>query len=112
MKKPCKILNYTICMISIILATCLFYEQANAATDSFMILSDIHFNPFSACRSSTQTCLLAKQLQAAPTTKWAHIFAKEDHTVPSTYDQETNPALLNSMLSYIKQLPQDNHFVM
>lgn len=72
-----------------------------ADTVSFLALSDIHFDPFIACKNtSTRPCPLAKRLQSAPVREWHRIL--EGDGAKTAYRQDTNFLLLQTSLSEAK----------
>lgn len=81
--------------LSIGLLLALAQPQARAATaqppQPWLILSDIHFDPFTQPR-------LVDRLAAAPPDRWRAIFASGEATAPSGPGSDTNDALLESTL--------------
>ncbi len=62
-----------------------------AAAQPWIVLSDIHFDPFAQPR-------LVDRLAAAPPDRWRAIFATGDASAPSGPGSDTNDALLESTL--------------
>lgn len=62
-----------------------------AAAQPWIVLSDIHFDPFAQPR-------LVDRLAAAPADRWRAIFATGEATAPSGSGSDTNDALLESTL--------------
>jgi sphingomyelin phosphodiesterase acid-like 3 len=70
------------------------FAQTN---NKFIVLSDIHFNPFVACDPNTVTCPVVNALNKADAKDWPNILEKYDTTVPQFY-KETDYSLLKSTL--------------
>jgi hypothetical protein len=68
--------------------------QAGASPGSWLLVSDIHFNPF-------DDASLVDALVAAPAARWPAIFAG-GRTSPSPYFTDTNAALLHTALAAMK----------
>jgi sphingomyelin phosphodiesterase acid-like 3 len=70
---------------------------------NFLVLTDIHFDPFIACYNSKQKpCPLITQLRAASPDQWSSILRNEDTTIPE-YRHDTNYPLLSSSLAAAKK---------
>jgi sphingomyelin phosphodiesterase acid-like 3 len=77
----------------------LFAVASSAFAETFLSVSDIHFNPFA------DPALVAK-LEAADVSQWDSIFASSTVTTFSTYGSDVNDPLLRSALAEMqKQLP-------
>jgi len=77
----------------------LFAVASSAFGETFLSISDIHFNPFA------DPALVAK-LEAADVSQWDAIFASSTLTAFSTYGSDVNDPLLRSALAEMrKQLP-------
>ena len=79
---------------------------------TFLILSDIHFDPFAACPTDMTPCPLIQALQKAPVTDWDNLFKPYLHTISSKIGQDTNIALLNATFAEIDSLPKNYDFVL
>src|SRR5438034_5110477 len=76
-----------------------FAVASSAFGETFLSISDIHFNPFA------DPALVAK-LEAADVLQWDAIFASSTVTAFSTYGSDVNDPLLRSALGEMrKQLP-------
>jgi sphingomyelin phosphodiesterase acid-like 3 len=76
-----------------------FAVASSAFGETFLSVSDIHFNPFA------DPALVAK-LEAADVSQWDSIFASSTVTTFSTYGSDVNDPLLRSALAEMqKQLP-------
>lgn len=77
----------------------LFAVASSAFGETFLSVSDIHFNPFA------DPALVAK-LEAADVSQWGAIFASSTMTAFSAYGSDVNDPLLRSALGEMqKQLP-------
>lgn len=80
--------------------------QAFAQTKTdvrFMVLTDIHFNPYVACQSPKQSpCPLISKLRKAPASAWPQLLAAGDTSKPE-YHQNTNYKLLTTVLDQAGQ---------
>ena len=65
--------------------------QSSPAADAWLLISDIHFNPF-------DDPTLVDALTRAPASEWAAVFAQSS-AAPSPYFKDTNAALLRSALT-------------
>lgn len=92
------------CMLTQV-CTALVAQQDN--TLYFLSLSDIHFDPFAACRRMTP-CPIIQQLRQAAVEKWPDILAQHDTTLPH-YGQDTNFKLLQSSLAAAHQAALTEH---
>ncbi len=68
---------------------------------NFMVITDIHFDPYISCTNSP--CPLIQKLRAAPAKDWEGILAKYD-TSPPAFRQDTNYSLLKSALTEFKKI--------
>ncbi|HVE44778.1 MAG TPA: metallophosphoesterase [Gammaproteobacteria bacterium] len=78
-------------------------EETNATPTNFLVLSDIHFDPFLACQDVTP-CPTIQKLQEAPVSAWPALLTK-DTTV--AYGKDTSYTLLTSSLSAASQAAKD-----
>lgn len=86
-----------------------YADSSNNSQTSFLVLTDIHFDPFTACYDkATQPCPMIKKLQAAPASEWPAILAEEDTKAP-VYREDTNNTLLTSSLLAAKQAASAQH---
>lgn len=77
------------------------------ASEHFISIADLHFNPYAVCRQKIP-CPLLEELRVAPARQWDSLFAKYQET-PSTYHQDTNYALLASTLTELQQVRIERH---
>jgi sphingomyelin phosphodiesterase acid-like 3 len=75
-----------------------------AAAQPWIVLSDLHFDPFTQPR-------LVDRLAAAPPDRWRAIFAAGETTAPSGPGSDTNDALLESTLDGAHQAVPDPRIV-
>ncbi|MBV9575609.1 MAG: metallophosphoesterase [Gammaproteobacteria bacterium] len=73
-------------------------------TYQFLVISDIHFDPFQNC-SHQQPCLLIQKLRAAPAREWGKILANNNKTLPD-YHYDTNYTLLKTTTDFAKTLAE------
>ncbi|HSW70373.1 MAG TPA: metallophosphoesterase [Gammaproteobacteria bacterium] len=69
-------------------------------TQAFLVLADLHFDPFLACKN--KPCPLLTSLEEAPITEWKGIFLQQDRTV-MRYGKDSNYYLLESALAAAKK---------
>lgn len=84
-------------------------EVSNSTVNHFIAISDIHFTPFSQCRTTDCTKMIEK-LQREPVTQWDNTFKK--YIPPNhfpQYGQDTNYPLLLSTLDELHALTIDQH---
>lgn len=79
----------------------LLISQISQAEQNFLSIADIHFDPFSICHISFNSCKELTQLSQANPAQWNEIFEKNPQ-LPSKTGKDTNYALLKIMLSKIK----------
>ncbi len=82
-------------------------QSAIASTATFMVVADIHFDPFTTCGTEA-TCPLIQKLENTPASGWQPILAA---TVTSRqqYKQDTNYVLLNSSLQAMQATALETH---
>ena len=85
-------------LISVLLLSSVFVAGADLSTSSFVVFSDIHFNPLSDDS-------LKRKLIAAGPEDWEAILASGKSEAFSRYGQDTNWPLLRSAISRIASLP-------
>jgi hypothetical protein len=88
-----------------------FSSFAQADTQSFIGLGDIHFNPYAACLDNAKKCDLFDKLRTAPVSQWQALLTGNVAQVPSHSGSDTNEALLDSTLTYLSSLPKTYQFV-
>lgn len=88
--------------------------QDNKKTKQFVSISDIHFNPMSGCERYKTSCPILHELNLADYQNWDTIFEKYIDTSPIAYYQDTNYALLRSLLEELKSIAEhdDPQFVL
>lgn len=100
-----RLLKIVSALLCIALSASLFAKtniKENAQTH-FIVLTDIHFDPFTTCyKSHERPCAIIKKLQRAPVKEWPAIFAAADTQVP-VYREDTNYPLLISSLTAAKE---------
>lgn len=75
----------------------------------FLVLTDIHFDPFTSCYLANQKpCPMIRRLEAAPASQWAAILAAEDKT-NAAYRQDTSYTLLTASLKASQQAATAQH---
>lgn len=72
----------------------------------FLVLSDIHFDPFIYCNK--KPCPLILKLKRAPISEWNEILQSESKKL-SSYRQDTNYPLLTSALNAAKEAADKHH---
>lgn len=103
-----KILIALCCAILSIVTAC-----SQAGTASFVIITDVHFDPFAACatekpEAGTHICAIIDTLQRSPVSQWQHILATRQ-TPFSTYGQDPNNKLMQSSLNALQHVIQTRH---
>ena len=74
----------------------------NETNARFLVLSDIHFDPFASCKSPKKTpCPLVSMLRSASVEEWSRLLASRDTKAP-VYRQDTSYPLLVSALREAK----------
>lgn len=81
-----------ILLISLIFSS---YCADAKATQQFISIADIHFDPFLACTS--RPCTLIKKMQREPAERWRQILLKEDNAVVQ-YKKDANYSIINAAL--------------
>ena len=98
------------CIVAIILMGYLSPGiTAPLLTDKFISFADIHFNPFSDCKSSFKACPLANKLRAANYQEWEAIFNQYGTKKLPATKHDTNYALFNSALAEWQRMNQQEH---
>jgi hypothetical protein len=82
-------------LAAVLVAVCA--ASASAASQRWVLVSDVHFTPFLGA-SSAQIA----QLQAAPVRRWRSILAQQGST-PSAPSSDTNAALLEASLAAMRR---------
>lgn len=70
----------------------------------FLVITDIHFNPFFSCKLNQPNCQIALKLKNSGANKWKTIFNSNTNHKLSTYYQDTSYTLLKSSLHESKKL--------
>ncbi len=79
-----------------------------ASSQKFIIISDIHFDPFIGCETQLAPCPLIQALQKAPVNDWEAIF-KQYHVVDTiTYKQDSSNLLLDSTVEELQKHASDH----
>lgn len=76
------------------------------ATENFITIADIHFDPFYDCNNKPRPCALLQKLQVADAKEWDAILASHPTKIAS-YQEDTNYPLLQSTLMELKQVKQN-----
>lgn len=77
-------------------------------TANFLAISDIHFDPFSACAKNQIPCPFLEQLQLANFQQWEPLFEKTTQN-PSIFGHDSNYALLKSTLQAAGDIAHSQH---
>jgi len=93
--------------ICILISTVSSAEPVPSDKINFLVIADIHFNPFTSCGIS-KVCPLIKLLRNAPASQWSEILAKYD-VKPPQLREDTNYPLLTSSLAAAKEAANTNH---
>lgn len=83
-------------------ATVVSSKHTPVQPSQFLVLSDIHFDPFVACHNTTP-CALINLLRELPAKQWDSLLTNMDTDAPQ-YHQDTNFVLLKSSLAEAKQI--------
>ena len=103
-RPPCRTRFLSILVLALLAA----FPAAGAAqqdTGTFVVLSDIHFDPF-------YDPDLKPQLQAADARQWLRIFGSSKVTKLSNYGADTNYPLLKSALASLRRRAPKPDFVL
>lgn len=100
----------TICfhrfLLFIILAVISFATHASSDTFNFIVLSDIHFDPYNDCVNK-RPCPLIEKLRNNPAEKWPDLLRQYNIELPR-FRENTNYRLLTSALSAAKNTAEKN----
>lgn len=77
-------------------------------SNGFLILTDIHFTPFSTCSKDTSPCPLIMKLEKSPVTEWTSILQQND-SPPINKRQDSNYVLFQSSLNAASTLAHQQH---
>ena len=80
-----------------------------AATNSFISIADIHFNPFDTCVPKQLPCPIIKRLMQTNARQWQIIFEHYGSKKISHQPIDTNDALLHSSLMEISAVAKQHH---
>jgi sphingomyelin phosphodiesterase acid-like 3 len=69
---------------------------------SFLVITDIHFDPFYTCTLKHIPCPIIDKLHKAPVSEWKEIFAKNDIKKP-VYGKDTNMVLFEATAHELKK---------
>lgn len=75
------------------------------ATQTFITLADIHFDPFFSCKSLPKPCVVLKKLRQADYQQWDSILAEYPESVAGL-GEDTNYPLLELTLNELKKINQ------
>ncbi len=95
--------RHLICTLIVVCLSWLPMAHAAATSDAqsfyFLSLSDIHFDPFTACVGwrKGKTCSVVDKLRAAPASEWRRILSTQD-TVQPAFNRDTGYVLLQNSL--------------
>lgn len=90
--------------VAFVLLACLLLvsvtQRALAATQQWLVVSDVHFDPFADPR-------IVERLASAPAARWRAIFSSEGQQPYANYGSDTNFALLESALDGMRNQVND-----
>ncbi len=90
--------------LAFVLLACLllvsFTQRALAGTQTWLVVSDVHFDPFADSR-------IVERLAASPAPRWRAIFSSDGSQPFSNYGSDTNFALLESALDGMRNVVSD-----
>ncbi len=90
--------------IAFVLLACLLLvgmtQRAAAATQEWLVVSDVHFDPFADPR-------IVERLASAPALRWREIFSSQGPQPYANYGADTNFALLESALEAMRNRVND-----
>lgn len=90
--------------LAFVLLACLLLvsgtQRAAAATQQWLVVSDVHFDPFADPR-------IVERLASAPAARWRAIFSSEGPQPYANYGSDTNFALLESALEGMRNQVSD-----
>ncbi len=89
--------------------TCQSLAVAAPSTEQFISISDIHFNPFSSCKTSPRPCHTVEKLRTANYHDWDTIFIQDGEEQLAKSGEETNYPLFASTLETLQELEQEKH---
>lgn len=87
-----------------LLILCFAVQTLNAASLNFLVLSDIHFDPFVGC--SARPCPLIVKLRQQPVSAWSQTL-NQFESKPSHLLQDTNGLLLEKSLTIAKKKAEE-----
>lgn len=90
----------------LILLSCLVILPSSAG--SFLVLTDIHFDPFIGCEQRGP-CALIDALEKAEVSAWEGLLAKRGDEIKLSYREDTPYSLLKSSLDAIQAKAKQNH---
>lgn len=73
----------------------------------FIVIADIHFNPFIGCEQLPTPCPIITELETTPPQSWDNVFQKYQSTIKTRFRQDTDYLLLQSTLTKLHQLTQN-----
>lgn len=97
----CNLRGFFFFIIFFLLSSVVFCKPA---TNNFISLSDIHFNPFYTCHPDIQPCPIIEKLNAADVTQWQRIFTQYGSKEITHRYKHTNYPLLKSTLEEVKSI--------
>jgi sphingomyelin phosphodiesterase acid-like 3 len=90
--------------VSCLIVGLFFCGSVLAATEKFITVADIHFNPFASCEKKSSPCATATALRQAPYQVWDAILARAGYQLAPRYHQETNYFLLKSTIAELARI--------
>lgn len=81
-------------------------------TQQILVISDIHFNPLTACEHKPKPCKLLSELREADTSDWDTVFKRYSPTESLRYKKDSSIVLLNAFLKNIHSLRPDTVLVL
>lgn len=104
-----KVIAVIVSVLFISASTAMADAVTPTASQKFISIADIHFDPFIGCETLRQPCALIDALRKADVSAWEDIFAKKADTQPSRLFLDTNYALLKSTLSEVSVVKNKEH---
>lgn len=95
--------------ILLILTHCALAFANSPPIKKFITIADIHFNPFIGCNPLPNPCPMIEELRTSNPESWDLVFQKYIANMQTQYHQNTNFILLQSALTELHQLTQQQH---
>lgn len=88
------------------------FAESTPAPYKIMVISDIHFSPYSGCKNSAKVCPVVAKLNQAPASEWSKILENGSPKEFSQPHQATDYTLIKSMFEQIQQQKPDAVFIL